>query len=277
MLSAMDDGATSTVTWLVLGAVLGIALVALVTLLAVLAARRRAPRPAPEAERDDLATFLEHPPGSPGAPPAAGSGWAPLAPLPEPDPGPAPRLAGRTLGALAGAAAAVLVLVGVVAALAAAGSPPQEDEPAPEPDGVAARLAFGGVVLERRAVGVTATYPRVEVTTDGDATVATVELPTWNCLTDQAPADPEAAGCTRSVTEVAELSTPELEVTGEDGEVRLTGDFATSLHANGSPPEPTGRTYRITVTASAGDPAEGVIELGDDSAHIEDGDVRLGD
>jgi len=32
MLSAMDDGATSTVPWLALGAVLGIALLALVSL-----------------------------------------------------------------------------------------------------------------------------------------------------------------------------------------------------------------------------------------------------
>ena len=34
-------------------------------------------------------------------------------------------------------------------------------------DGLAADLRFGGVVLERRAVGVTVTYPRVRLTTDG--------------------------------------------------------------------------------------------------------------
>ena len=39
-----------------------------------------------------------------------------------------------------------------------------------------ARLTFGGIVLERRAVGVTATYPQVKVTTDGEDAA-----PTWCC------------------------------------------------------------------------------------------------
>ena len=39
-----------------------------------------------------------------------------------------------------------------------------------------------------------------------------MELPTFNCLTDHAPADPVAAGCLRSLTEHGDLATPELEV-----------------------------------------------------------------
>ena len=79
------------------------------------------------------------------------------------------------------------------------------------------RLTFGGIVLERRAVGVTATYPQVTVTSDGEEAVAHVELPTFNCLTDQAPADPVAAGCVASLTESADLATPELTVTRDGG------------------------------------------------------------
>jgi hypothetical protein len=277
MLDGMDDGAASTVPWLLLGAVLGIALLALVTTLAALAVRRRAARPTHEPEQDDLATFLEHPPGSPGARPAAAAGWASLAAAPEQAPPAEPRFGNRMLGALAGAAASLLLLVGAATALAAADRSPEAAAPPSGPSGAEARLTFGGLVLERRAVGVTATYPRVEVTMDGAETVAFVELPTWNCLTDEAPADPEAAGCIRSLSEFAELATPELEVTSEDDSVRLTGDFATYLRPNGSASEPTGRTYRLTVTASAGDPAEGAIELGDDNARIEDGELRLGD
>ena len=131
---------------------------------------------------------------------------------------------------------------------------------------------FLGIVLERRAVGVTATYPRFEVTSDGERAVAHVELPTFNCLTDHAPADPVAAGCLRSLTEYGDLATPELEVSRDGDGVRVSGRFPTYLRPNGTPPVWTGRVYELMVSAEpgAGDPDEGpvpatgVLELGTD-------------
>jgi hypothetical protein len=135
---------------------------------------------------------------------------------------------------------------------------------------MAARLTFGGVVLEPRAVGVTATYPVAEVSTDGRHATARVQFPTFNCLTGDAPADPVAAGCVRSVTEYAELSSPDLVATTDGNAVRVAGRFPTEVRPNGSGPTATGRVYemRITVTPTgrAGDggwrPADGALELG---------------
>jgi hypothetical protein len=134
------------------------------------------------------------------------------------------------------------------------------------------RLTFGGVVLERHPVGITATHPTVHLTSDGDQAIASVELPTFHCLTGEAPRDPGAAGCVRSVTEYAELATPALEVTGRDGEVRLSGRFPTYVRPNGGPPVWTGRVYELTVTAApAAGPAPsgwrratGTLQLGSD-------------
>jgi hypothetical protein len=272
---------------------------------------RRPDEPAPDAT-DDLPGFLEHPPGSPGSPSPAAAGWPalsaspsaepPRAPLTEP---PAPERGRRQTGlALAALSVTALLLVGVGAALAVAAQRARTDpevtaalasdaDPAPSPTapsqaaeagalatssvapgrtGTKARLTFGGIVLERRAVGVTATYPRIELTSDGDHAVAHVELPTFNCLTDHAPADPVAAGCLRSLTEHGDLATPELEVSRHGDRVRVSGRFPTYLRPNGTPPVWTGRVYGLTVSAEpgAGDPDEGpvpatgALELGPD-------------
>jgi hypothetical protein len=145
---------------------------------------------------------------------------------------------------------------------------------APGRDGGAARLAFGGLVLEQRAVGITATYPVVEVAWDRRQGVAHVRLPTFNCLTAEAPEDPVAAGCAASMPEYADLPMPALDVSGNGGTVLLSGRFPTYVRPNGSPPEWTGRVYEFRVEATPVDgapdagwvPAEGEIRLGSGSA-----------
>ncbi|TFV83274.1 hypothetical protein E4P40_14500 [Blastococcus sp. CT_GayMR20] len=305
--------------WLVLGAVLGVALVALAALGTVLLLRRpvggRTPREEPPAPVDDLQQFLEHPPGSAGAPPSPITGWAALSAPPPPSAPPEPP-AGRgrrqTTTALAAMGATALVLVGVAAALAVAaqeseaprsqaratsptGTVPETREAGalagasvvPGRDGLAAHVRFGGVVLERRAVGVTAAYPRLTVTSDGEDAVAHVELLTFNCLTGRAPADPVAAGCVASLTEYADLAAPALEVSRDGDDLRISGRFPTYLRPNGSAPAWTGRAYELTarVEPRSGDPDEGwvaatgVLTLGEDRARTtgQDGDeLRFG-
>ena len=259
---------------------------ALVAVLVLGRPARRAPDPLPAeppAAADDLPGFLEHPPGSPGAPSAAAAGWPVLTGAPAPAPRRVPAPVGPEPGrrpavvALAAMAVTTLLLVGVAAALAAAAqsagtgaeSTPTAADPTPAPapaapspgepgagalatasippglDGVEARLTFGGIVLERRAVGVTATYPQVTVTSDGEEAVAHVVLPTFNCLTDRAPADPVAAGCVASLTEYADLATPALTVTRDGDGVRIAGRFPTYLRPNGTPPDWTGHVYEL--------------------------------
>jgi hypothetical protein len=184
-------------------------------------------------------------------------------------------------------AVTALLLLGVAAAVAAGSRPDGRRGHAERPDAAMtrqmARLTFGGVVLEPRAVGVTATYPVVEVTTDGERSSARVEFPTFNCLTAEAPADPVAAGCTRSLTEYAELASPELLADADGDGLRISGRFATEFRPNGSAPTPTGRAYelRITVTPTDGRgrgwrPADGVLELGPDTAVTTEGEIRAG-
>jgi hypothetical protein len=140
-------------------------------------------------------------------------------------------------------------------------------------DGVVARLAFGGIVVERQAVGTTVAYPSVSVTAAGDgrAALAHLRLPTWNCLALEPPADPAAAGCVRSRTEHADLPSPALTVTRDGGDLRLTGRFPTYTRPIGTAPAYTGRGYDLTVTVSPGGPvrngaaaAEGTLFLGTD-------------
>jgi hypothetical protein len=273
---------TAAVPWLVLGVVVGVGLVVLVGLGTALLLRSRSTGAVAAAEAitdvDDLPGFLESPPGSATTAPPAG--WAPLAAVPAPPARAQPVEPGRrsrrdsvvVMGAMAVAALLLLGAAAAVAATSRSGKPSRTSSPATSsaPAGAAARLTFGGVVLEPRAVGITATYPVVELSADGDRTRARVVFPTFNCLTGDAPADPVAAGCTRSVTEYAELSSPELGI-GTDGDgLRITGRFPTELRPNGSAPTATGRVYelRITVTPNGGvgedgwRPARGVLELG---------------
>jgi hypothetical protein len=217
------------------------------------------------------------------------TGWATLVPAPVPatwQEHPAPRTRRDTVVVLTAMSFTALLLLGIAAAVAVAshpdrrhGRPAASDASDRGPsDGVEARLTFGGLVLEPRAVGITATYPVAEVSTDGDRARARVEFPTFNCLTGDAPADPVAAGCVRSVTEYAELSSPDLVATTDGDEVRVTGRFPTEVRPNGSAPAATGRVYELRITVAPADrhgdggwqPAEGVLELGSARAHTVD-------
>jgi hypothetical protein len=312
MLTAME---------IALGVALGVLGAALVALAGCLVIRRghtgRGPARPSTGAVDDLPGFLEHPPGTAGEPPGHHAGWAALAP-PPPAPSTAPgsgEPAGR-LALVALGAAGVLLMALAIAVVAGRDAPrphrqagpahehhPTSAAPsagatdggatdagalageslAPGRDGVAADLAFGGVVLERRVVGVTATYPRLEVVSDGERSLAHVELPTYNCLADRAPADPVAAGCSRSSTEYADLSGPGLTVVREGGGLRIAGRFPTYLRPNGTAPAWTGRTYELTVTAGprSGDaddewsPATGTLRLGPDRTSADPERSRL--
>jgi hypothetical protein len=297
MLTGMDIPVAAG-PWLVLGLVLGI-LVATLAALGILALRRDrsrpeatppAPPPAGVGE-DDLPAFLEFPPGSAGAPAARSEGWAPLSgPGTAPSPGTVPSAPAirrdrsgttRVLAALAGTA---LLLIGAAAAVATAGAPDpgpgreHRTTHAPRSGDVSARLTFGGIVHERHAVGVTVAYPRVLVTAASGRATAEVELQTFNCLRAEAPEDPVAAGCTPTVPEYAELSTPELRVVPDGAGLRISGRFAGVSRPSGSPPVPTGRVYDLTVTAAPADgrpgegrePATGLLLIGDDRVGTSD-------
>jgi hypothetical protein len=138
-----------------------------------------------------------------------------------------------------------------------------------------ARLTFGGIVVERHAVGTTVAHPSVSITAagDGGTALAHLRLPTWNCLTVEPPADPAAAGCVRSRTEYADLPSPALSVTREGRDLRLTGRFPTYTRPIGTAPAYTGRVYDLTVTVSPAGPvrdgaapAAGTLFLGTDRA-----------
>ncbi|MCU1671011.1 MAG: rane protein of unknown function [Blastococcus sp.] len=297
MLGTMDIPAAAAGPWLVVAVALGIGGLALTAVVARHVLRRRraagpaaAPDPAESPFReDDLPGFLERPPGSAGRPDAPLDGWTvlsgPTGPAVASTP-PAP--AGRRDWSLpvlttAGVVAALLLLgAGVSAGVAAARrdgagtrGPDRGQAHQRGPQHLSADLAFEGIVFERHAVGVTATYPRVRLTSNGTAALAQVELPTWNCLADEAPADPVAAGCSRTLPEYADVATPALQLQRSgDGQVRISGRFPTYTRPNGSPPERTGRVYEllITVGPAAGRsgtgqvPATGELRLGTDRA-----------
>jgi hypothetical protein len=136
--------------------------------------------------------------------------------------------------------------------------------------GAFTRLTFEGLVLERRAVGVTAAYPSLSLTAaqvPGGPALAHVVLPVWNCLTDIAPDDPDAAGCRRLPTEYAELATPALTVTDDGDGLRIDGRFPTYVRPSGTAPEWTGRVYRLAAhVAPDGDGATGTLHLGTERA-----------
>ena len=284
-----------------LGVLLGLLGVALAALAAYLVARRTLPGApaAPPAARsgpdDDLPGFLETPPGTSAASSAPRIGWTALAPSAPPSTTETPRVHDGHLALGAMAAVGVLLIALAVALLTGrndrphhrhdAGGPPRDSPAASAAPstatgsagelagesvplgsaGVEARLSFAGLVLERHAVGVTATYPRLEVTSDGERSLAHLELPTFSCLTGEAPEDPVAAGCRRAGTEYADLDSPGLSLTGSGDRLRLSGDFPTYLRPTGGPPEWTGRTYRIEVSATSTDGAvDGSLALGDE-------------
>jgi hypothetical protein len=170
---------------------------------------------------------------TPPPPPAA------PAPMPSTAPGPPPELPGVPADPLPGEAGA--------GALATRSVPLGED-------GVAARLTFGGIVLERHAVGISVGYPSVGVTaadgTGGTTALAHLRLPTWNCLAGEPPSDPAAAGCLPTGVEHADLPSPALIVTREDDGLRLTGRFPTYTRPAGRPASYTGRVFELTVTAA---------------------------
>ncbi len=279
MLTTMDVPALAAGPWIALGAVLG-ALLLLAAGAAVLRLRRPAhpepdtPPPAREP-RDDLADFLAHPPGTPGAPGRDdGDGWASLAPRPAPvgrdQPSPLPAGTGPA-GVIAGLAVGALLLVGIAAALAAAQRSPAPEGPAAAPsaagaapssgdgDGVVARLAFGGVVLEEHAVGITAAYPELELTVDDEGhDLARLRLPAVNCLAVAAPPEPGDPACRAARTEYAELAAPGLRVERDGDRLAVSGRFATYRRPPGAPEEPTGRSYEVAVTVVAdGEEGEG--------------------
>ncbi|NEK57240.1 hypothetical protein GCU56_05045 [Geodermatophilus sabuli] len=121
-------------------------------------------------------------------------------------------------------------------------------------DGVAARLAFGGIVVERHAVGVAVGYPALSLTAQsaspGGAALAHLRLPTWNCLDGPPARDPADAGCVPSLTEYADLPAPALTLTRDGDDLRLTGRFPTYTRPVGTAPVYTGRVYDLTVTVS---------------------------
>jgi hypothetical protein len=264
----------------------------------------------PAFREDDLPGFLECPPGATPATaragwPALGGAATPGPPPATPD---TPRTGRDTRAVLGAMAMTALLLVGAAAAVATisrdgepgprqsartpSAAPSTGDHPAPVsaapspgdpgagalaeesvppgPGGLEVRLTFEGLVLERHAVGVTAAYPTVRLTSDDERSLAHVELPTFHCLTGEAPDDPVAAGCARSVTEYAELAGPALRVTERDGEVRLSGRFPSYVRPNGGPPVWTGRVYDVLVAAA---PAAGPAPAGWRPAA---GSLRLG-
>jgi hypothetical protein len=286
--------AAGTGPWLVVAVVLGVLGLVLAGAVTIAVLRRRGPRsPATAApptvtgfRDDDLPGFLERPPGSaPALPP--GPGWTALSSPPVPVAAVQPRARNRwtpvtialaVLGALLLLGAAISAVAAAVddrpaggarSTASSAASPPASS--ARGADVVSGDLAFGGVVLERHVVGVTATYPHVTLTRGVSGLVAHVELPTYNCLATTAPADPIAARCAAAVPEYADLPAPALQVSRTpDGGLRLDGRFPTYTRPNGSPAVRTGRVYELVITAGSADgrqptgevPATGELRLG---------------
>lgn len=294
MLGAMDVPASAAGPWIALGAVLGVLLLLAVGAVALRmrsgagASVPGADAEPPTAGRDDLADFLACPPGTPGARDHDSAGWTSLAPPPPPArrderlPAPDCLRPGRVILAFAVAA---LLLVGVAAALAAAArseaperrqSSPGDSADATVPldrDDVTARLVFTGVVLEEHAVGITAAYPELELTVDGDDADAHLLLPTANCLAVAAPLPAGDPACRAARTEYADLSAPGLRVDRDGDRLRVSGRFATYLRLPGGATERTGRSYDVAVTVTpAGDrnsgrvPAEARLEWGEQRA-----------
>ncbi|WP_225234681.1 hypothetical protein [Klenkia terrae] len=257
---------------------------------------------------DDLPGFYDAPPGSP-MPPAPAAGPAPgPAPAPEAaDDRSSTTGRRRRRGVVAAGVAVVAVVTAVVVVgtvtdrdgaeppagtaattsaaprtssapstsspsapltAAAAGDLADLDLPAGD-DGFTGSLTSTGVVLEPQAVGVTVAYPQLTVSSDGTRAVAHLDLAVWNCLGDQAPADPAAADCRRVLAEFADLGSPDLQVTRTSDGLQLSGTFATYTRPNGSAPVYTGRSYplEVQVEDATGGPT-GTLRLGSGAATV---------
>ena len=297
MLVAMDiaqgsaaAASASGAPWIVAGVLVAVAVLLLAGLVVALIRGRTAVRAEPSevGTVDDLPGFLESPPGS------AGSRAAPVGrvvPLAAPSPPGPPASRGRAphrrapvavLGAVAGLA--VVLVAAAVGMLTAPDSradrPGRDGRPHPPAE---VRMSFAGLVLEQHAVGITAAYPEVELTGGRGGPIARLTLPTWNCLSADAPDDPAAAGCVPARTEYAELRPPALEVAREGNGLLFGGRFPTSTRPTGSAPEPTGRTYGVEITVPVdGDAcrgrrpvAGGVLTLDGRHAVSVEGHLRL--
>ena len=144
-----------------------------------------------------------------------------------------------------------------------------------------ARLSFGGIVLEERAVGVTVDLPRTGPRRRRRRTrAADLELPGR-----RGPRGTGRAGLRPGRTEYADLRAPDLEVRRVGDGLRITGEFPTVTHPTGSGPEATGRAYPIVVTVAPSDPARpgrwvpasADLELGDRRVAAVEGELRLAD
>lgn len=147
--------------------------------------------------------------------------------------------------------------------------------------GTAARLSFGGIVLEQQAVGATMTRPEVSLTTSGSRALLHLRLPTWNCLAPEIPDDPAAAGCVSSVTEFADLPSPALSTSPDGRSLLVQGRVPSYTRPNGSEPVYTGRVYDVTLTVTPRRRlgpgryvAEGVLTLGSETTRT-DGNPQL--
>jgi hypothetical protein len=265
MLSRMDVQ-TAHGAALPLGIAVAVGVLALALAAALVVSWRRPPRvPTVRAEDpppgtyhdDDLPWFREHPPGFPGARPVPAGGAARA--------GSSAGAAGRNpVRALTVLALLALVLIGaaaVVAAIAAAAEPDPasgRSAPAPAPTApgaasVAARGAFGGVVLERHPAGITVTYPTLTVELAGTRRAqAHLQLPTWNCMTDRPPPDPAAAACRATVAEYADLPAPALQAVRVGDDLQVHGRFPTHVRSPGGQEVATGRVYDLAVTLRPG-------------------------
>ena len=270
--------------WLLVGAVVAVLLLGAV-LAGVAARRRRPPGDGTAPPVDDLADFLEHPPGfrEAGPPP---DGWALLAGPPAAPP-PVPVAGRRRPGmALAVGCLAVLALAGAAAAVVAgtrdtdsgrargteaAGEVPRHAgrEETGGLGAVVGDLAVAGLVLEPRAVGITAVYPELDLRVAGGAARLEVRLPAYNCLTSEPPADPVAAGCAATLVEHASLAGEQLRVERDGDRLLLRGRAATEVRPAGSAPQATGRVYELELTvAPAGSRAVGQLRLGTGTASV---------
>lgn len=309
MLPPMSIPGAAAVLLLAAGLALGVWLAALAPGARARARRRATAPPPPDAPVDDLPGFLAAPPGSDGQPALPRPGWAVLSAPPAPPPASEVPLNPRRGRVALIAGLTALVLLAASAAVVAAADPrhpapapgPRAQRqalrlpavpPAPSPGdpgagelaaatvptgahGVTADLTFAGIVLERRAIGVTAAYAHVRLSDDDGASLAHVELVTFNCLADAAPPDPVAAGCSRVVPQYAELTSPALQVTrSRDGGLAMRGRFPTYVRPNGTPAAWTGEVYALRIEVAPTTetrpgspvPVAGFLYLGSDRA-----------